>query len=141
MSKILIVHTSWYEEYIKTMIDSATNILAPKYDIELACAPGAIELSALARQRLMKRKRFPEKKDYDGVLFLGIVVRGETTHYELVTNETFRSIGNLALDFSNISVINNVICVENKDQLLKRLTTNTENNAKALISLINEKSI
>ena len=123
------------------MIDSATNILAPKYDIELACAPGAIELSALARQRLMKRKRFPEKKDYDGVLFLGIVVRGETTHYELVTNETFRSIGNLALDFSNISVINNVICVENKDQLLKRLTTNTENNAKALISLINEKSI
>jgi len=31
--------------------------------------------------------------------------------------------------------------VENKDQLLKRLTTNTENNAKALMSLINEKSI
>jgi 6,7-dimethyl-8-ribityllumazine synthase len=82
-----------------------------------------------------------EKNSYVGVLFLGIVVRGETTHYELVTNEAFRSIGNLALDFSNISVINNVICVENKDQLLKRLTANTENNAKALISLINEKSI
>ena len=142
MSKILIVHTSWYEEYIKTMIDSATNILAPKYDIELACAPGAIELSALAKQRLMQRKRnILDKEFIDGVLFLGIVVRGETTHYELVTNETFRSIGNLALEFCNKPVINNVICVENKDQLLKRLTTNTENNAKALISLINEKSI
>ena len=30
MNKILIVHTSWYEEYIKTMIDSATNILTTK---------------------------------------------------------------------------------------------------------------
>ena len=136
MNKILIVHTSWYEEYIKTMVDSVSNILIPQYDIDLACAPGAIELSALAKYKILQ-----EQNSYAGVLFLGIVVRGETTHYELVTNETFRSIGNLALDFSNISVINNVICVENKDQLLKRLTTNTENNAKALISLINEKSI
>ena len=136
MSKILIVHTSWYEEYIKTMVDSVSNILIPQYDIDLACAPGAIELSALAKYKILQ-----EQNSYAGVLFLGIVVRGETTHYELVTNETFRSIGNLALDFSNISLINNVICVENKDQLLKRLTTNTENNAKALISLINEKSI
>ena len=136
MNNILLVHTSWYEEYIKTMIDSAMNILTPEYEIDLVCAPGAIELSGLAKYKILK-----EKNSYVGVLFLGIVVRGETTHYELVTNEAFRSIGNLALDFSNISVINNVICVENKDQLLKRLTANTENNAKALISLINEKSI
>ena len=136
MNKILVVHTSWYEEYIKIMIDSAMNILTPEYEIDLVCAPGAIELSGLAKYKILK-----EKNSYVGVLFLGIVVRGETTHYELVTNEAFRSIGNLALDFSNISVINNVICVENKDQLLKRLTANTENNAKALISLINEKSI
>ena len=136
MNKILIVHTSWYEEYIKTMIDSATNILTTKYEIDLACAPGAIELPGLAKHKILQ-----ENNSYAGILFLGIVIRGETTHYELVTNETFRSIGNLALDFSNISVINNVICVENKDQLLKRLTTNTENNAKALMSLINEKSI
>jgi|TARA_B110000285_G_scaffold25967_1_gene25072 6,7-dimethyl-8-ribityllumazine synthase len=136
MNKILIVHTSWYEDYIKTMIESASNKLTPEYQINLACAPGAIELAALAKHKILK-----EENIYAGILFLGIVVRGETTHYELVTNETFRSIGDLALDFSNISVINNVICVENKDQLLKRLTINTENNAKALISLINEKSI
>jgi len=136
MNKILIVHTSWYKDYIKTMIESASNKLTPEYQINLACAPGAIELAALAKHKILK-----EENIYTGILFLGIVVRGETTHYELVTNETFRSIGDLALDFSNISVINNVICVENKDQLLKRLTINTENNAKALISLINEKSI
>ena len=73
-------------------------------------------------------------------MFLGIVIRGGTTHYELVTNETFRSIGDLALDFPKIAIINNVVCVENKEQLLERLTVNTKNNAEALKKLINEKS-
>ena len=77
---------------------------------------------------------------YSGILFLGIVVRGETSHYELVTEETFRSIGNMAMDFPHISIINNVICVENEDQLQKRLIDNTENNTKSLIKLIHEKS-
>ena len=45
MNKILLVHTSWYEEYIKTMIDSAMNILTPEYEIDLVCAPGAIAVS------------------------------------------------------------------------------------------------
>ena len=67
-------------------------------------------------------------------------MRGETSHYELVTNETFRSIGALAIDYPNISFINNVICVENKEQLLKRMLINTKNNTTALVQLINEKS-
>ena len=68
-----------------------------------------------------KHKLIKNKGDYVGILFLGIVVRGETTHYELVTTETFRSIGNLAMDYPQISVINNVICVENENQLKERL--------------------
>ena len=79
-------------------------------------------------------------EQFEGVMFLGIVLRGGTTHYELVTNETFRSIGDLALDFPKIAIINNVVCVENKEQLLERLTVNTKNNAEALKKLINEKS-
>ena len=66
--------------------------------------------------------------DYIGIIFNGIVKRGETIHYELVTNETFRSIGSLAENFCNIAIINNVICVENLAQLEKRLVKNTENN-------------
>ena len=134
MSKILIAYTSWYKEYIDKMIEESSDILMKSnFSIHLTNAPGALELAALAKNKILKDK-------YIGVLFLGIVIRGETSHYELVTNETFRSIGNLAMDFNEISFINNVICVENKVQLEERIGKNTQNNSKALVNLINEKS-
>ena len=90
-------------------------------------------LAALAKNRILKNK-------YIGVIFNGIVIRGETSHYDLISNETFRSIGILAENFYDIAVINNVICVENEDQLKERIEKNTKNNTKALMLLIDEKS-
>ena len=133
MNKILIVHTSWYEEDITKMIDISVEILEQKFACVKAKAPGAIELAALAKSKM-------QKENYVGVICHGIVIRGETSHYDLVTNETFRSIGSLSENFFDIAVINNVLCVENTTQLLERLEKNTRNNTNALISLINEKS-
>ena len=136
MNKILIVHTSWYSNYINEMMKVSCKVLSEsKLSWDIAIAPGSIELPALAKHKLLKNEGV-----YSGIIFLGIVVRGETSHYELVTEETFRSIGNVAMDFPHISIINNVICVENEDQLQKRLFDNTENNTKSLIKLIHEKS-
>ena len=133
MNKILIVHTSWYEEEITKMIDISVEILEQKFACVKAKAPGAIELASLAKSKM-------HKENYVGVICHGIVIRGETSHYDLVTNETFRSIGSLSENFFDIAVINNVLCVENSIQLLERLEKNTRNNTNALISLINEKS-
>ena len=133
MNKILIVHTSWYEEDITKMIDISVEILEQKFACVKAKAPGAIELASLAKSKM-------HKENYVGVICHGIVIRGETSHYDLVTNETFRSIGSLSENFFDIAVINNVLCVENTTQLLERLEKNTKNNTNALISLINEKS-
>ena len=130
--KILIVYTSWYEEHISEMLKISKEILED-FDCSFAVAPGALELSALANQKILN-------SDFEGVLFLGIVIRGETSHYDLVTRETFRSISNLSMDKLELAFINNVICVENIEQLKTRLVKNTTNNAKALIQLINEKS-
>ena len=133
MNKILIVHTSWYEEDLTKMIDISVEILEQKFACVKAKAPGAIELASLAKSKM-------HKENYVGVICHGIVIRGETSHYDLVTNETFRSIGSLSENFFDIAVINNVLCVENTTQLLERLEKNTRNNTNALISLINEKS-
>ena len=133
MNKILIVHTSWYEQNITKMIDISVEILEQKFACVKAKAPGAIELASLAKSKM-------QKENYVGVICHGIVIRGETSHYDLVTNETFRSIGSLSENFFDIAVINNVLCVENTTQLLERLEKNTRNNTNALISLINEKS-
>ena len=133
MNKVLIVHTSWYEEKISNMVNISVEILEKNFKCVKAKAPGAIELAALAKNKLKKAK-------FKGIIFHGIVVRGETSHYDLVTSETFRSIGSLAEEFCDISIINNVICVENDEQLQARLKKNTRKNTEALISLINEKS-
>ena len=134
MNNILIVHTSWYENYISNMLKVSKDILDGKFKCSVSQAPGAIELAALAKSKL-------SKNNYVGVLFLGIIIRGETSHYDLVTHETFRSIGSLAEKYFDVAIINNVLCVENEKQLIERLEKNTENNSNALIHLINEKSI
>ena len=133
MNKVLIVHTSWYEDYISTMVDTSIKSLEKDFEYDIAIAPGSIELAALAKNKILQKK-------YVGILFLGIVIRGETSHYDLVTNETFRSIGSLAENFYDLAIINNMICVENEDQLKERLIKVTLNNTNALIDLINEKS-
>ena len=136
MGKILIVHTSWYEENINRMIHISSETLKENnYLFDATVAPGAIELAALAKHKLLINEG-----GYVGVIFLGVVIRGGTSHYDLVSNETFRSIGDLAMNFPKIAFINNVICVENLNQLEERIEVNTLNNTKALINLINEKS-
>ena len=140
MSKILIVHTSWYEENINRMIHISSETLKENdYLFDATVAPGAIELAALAKHRLLLNDRSTLGR-YTGVIFLGIVIRGGTSHYDLVSNETFRSIGDLAMNFPKIAFINNVICVENLNQLEDRIEVNTLNSTNALINLINEKS-
>ena len=135
MSNILIVRTSWYRKHISKMVDISKDILEQKKKFKCTevVAPGALELAALAKHKIINDY-------YDGVIFLGIVIRGETSHYDLVTQQAYRSIGTFAYTYQMKAVINNVICVENIEQLEARLVKNTTKNAKALIKLINEKS-
>ena len=131
--KIGIVKSKWNHEIVSMLASEVVNHLEDSGIklIEICEVPGSWELIAGAQKLISK---------CDLIIPLGVVIRGETTHYDLVTNETFRSIGDLALTYPNISIINNVLCVENSDQLIKRLKINTKNNTKALIELINEKS-
>ena len=135
MNKILIVKTSWYEDHISKMFGISKEILGKEFKCLDAVAPGALELSALASHKISTSDH-----EYKGIIFLGIVIRGETSHYDLVTQQAYRSIGTFAYTFQMKAVINNVICVENIEQLEARLVKNTTKNAKALIKLINEKS-
>ena len=127
----LIVHTSWYKEDITKMIEIARKQLSEP--TTLLSVPGSLELAAGAKRYIKDLQM--KYGELDGIIFCGIVIRGETSHYDLVTQETFRAIGNLALEFPNIYMVNNVICVENKEQLIERLEKNTVNNSIALIGM------
>ena len=136
----LIVHTSWYEEHIDNMVFIASKEL-DFFQTRPLCVPGALELAAEAKRFLTNEEykksdivnpANPVWDNVRGIIFCGIIMRGETSHYELVTRETFRSIGCLALEFPDIFMVNNVICVDNENQLAERLEKTTKNNARSL---------
>ena len=139
MSRFVVVHTSWYQEYINEMKEIILEELAG-LKVNFYEVPGSLELAAMGKRALIEGVTHDDGDErLGGIIFCGVVVRGETTHYELVTTETFREIGNLALEYPDIAIINNVICVENEEQLKIRNKKNTLNNVKALKTLAKSK--
>ena len=132
--EILIIYTSWYTDYISEMTDAALERLESEdCMIKSFKAPGSLEVPALAKAKITSKTK--------GILAIGIVIKGETSHYDLVTTETFRSIGIFSEKNFNIAVLNNVICVENKVQLKERYSVATKRNTLSLIDFIHEKSL
>lgn len=81
-------------------------------DITLIWVPGAFEIPAIA-------KKVTASGEYDGVITLGAVIRGETSHYELVINETTKGIGQVALA-SDIPVVFGVVTTDTLEQAQQR---------------------
>ena len=124
------------------MEEAALSILdkkKPVFEFKKFSVPGSLEIAAFAKH-VLNEYRHPYNTPV-GIFCLGIVLRGQTSHYDLVSNEVFRSIGELSMTFPNITVINNVFCVENEKQLKNRLIKNTKNNAKGMLELIKERKL
>ena len=81
-------------------------------DIAVAWVPGAFELPVVAKS-LAKSGR------YDSVVCLGAVIRGETTHYEMVAGQASGGTGAVALE-TGVPTIFGVLTTENMDQALNR---------------------
>ncbi|MEW9096579.1 MAG: 6,7-dimethyl-8-ribityllumazine synthase [Clostridiaceae bacterium] len=88
-------------------------------DIEIAWVPGAFEIPLVA-------KKMAKGKKYDGVICLGAVIRGATTHYEHVTAEVSKGIAKVSLD-EDIPVIFGVLTTENIEQAIERAGTKAGN--------------
>lgn len=80
--------------------------------IEIATVPGALEIP-LALQILAQSGRF------DALIALGAVIRGDTYHFEVVSNDSCRAVMEVQLD-SGIPVANGILTCENDDQALAR---------------------
>ena len=74
--------------------------------------PGAIEIPLVVQQALLA--------GFDGVIALGAVIRGETSHYDYVCNSVERGCSQLMLEF-NAPVIFGVLTTENEEQALDRI--------------------
>lgn len=100
--------------------------------IEIFEVPGALETAFAARKIL-------DTNDFDGILVLGLVLRGETYHFEVVSNESARALTELNLE-ANIPVVNGILTLEAVEQFAPRLEKGMEF-AKTLVRMMNFTSI
>ena len=88
-------------------------------DIHVAWVPGAFEIPLVAAKMAKSGK-------YDAVICLGAVIRGSTSHYELVCNETAKGIAQVGLQ-TGVPVTFGVITTENIEQAIERAGTKAGN--------------
>ena len=122
MSKsICIVISDYYKKISNGLEFGATKFCDQNSIIyEKFYVPGALEIGPAIK--LISES----KHSFDGFVALGCVVRGETSHFDIVINESARAITNLSLDYSLI-IGNGILTVENKQQAIER-SNNNENN-------------
>ncbi|QHL90599.1 6,7-dimethyl-8-ribityllumazine synthase [Sphingomonas changnyeongensis] len=112
MAKFLIVEARFYDHLNDLLLDGArTAIEAAGHAHETVTVPGALEVpGAIALAA--------ESGRYDGYVALGVVIRGETYHFEIVSNESARGI--MALTLDGLAIGNGILTVENEAQALTR---------------------
>ena len=121
--------------------DSVTNALAAACLAELAklgvaekhivhfTVPGALEVP-VALQALAERNQ------YDALIALGCIIRGETYHFELVANESGSAITRLGLDYK-LPIANAILTVENMAQAIVRQTEKGADAARVAVEMAN----
>lgn len=112
MARILIVEARFYGHLNDMLIAGAkAAIAAAGHDAEVITVPGALEVPGAIALAV-------ESGRYDGFVAIGVVIRGETYHFEIVAGESARAI--MALTMDGIAIGNGILTVENEHQALVR---------------------
>lgn len=98
-------------------------------DMAIATVPGALEIPLVLQTMAQSGK-------YDALIALGAVIRGETYHFEVVSNDACRAVMEVQLD-TGIPVANGILTCENDDQALARMQPKGSDCAQAAIEMAN----
>lgn len=132
MAKFLIVEARFYDHLNDQLIAGAKAALkAAGHQADVITVPGALEIPGaivIADQAQL----------YDGYVAIGVVIRGETYHFEIVAGESARGI--MALTMDGMAIGNGILTVENEAQALVRADPSQKDKggeaAKAAIALL-----
>ncbi|MGV1917954.1 6,7-dimethyl-8-ribityllumazine synthase [Rhizobium sp. 22-785-1] len=116
---LLIVEARFYDDMADALLDGAKVALeeaGATYDI--ITVPGALEIPAAIAIALDGADN--GGTEYDGFVALGMVIRGETYHFDIVANESSRAIMDLTVSES-LAIGNGILTVENDEQAWARV--------------------
>jgi 6,7-dimethyl-8-ribityllumazine synthase len=112
MAKFLIVEARFYDHLNDLLIAGARAALeGAGHKADVITVPGALEIPGTIAMAA-------ESASYDGYVAIGVVIRGETYHFEIVAGESARGI--MALTMDGIAIGNGILTVENEAQALTR---------------------
>ncbi len=115
---ILIVEARFYDDMADALLDGAKAALdAAGATYDVVTVPGALEIPAAIAMSLDGGDN--GNVVYDGYVALGMVIRGETYHFDIVANESSRALMDLAVSES-LAIGNGILTVENDEQAWAR---------------------
>lgn len=97
--------------------------------ITLATVPGALETPVILHQ-------MADSQQFDALIALGAIIRGETYHFEIVANESARGISEVQLN-TGIPVANAILTTENDEQALARTAVKGAEAAAVAVEMVN----
>jgi 6,7-dimethyl-8-ribityllumazine synthase len=135
--RFAIVASRWNDPIVSRLVEGAFAALdesgADRSLIEVFRVPGAFELPLCALKTA-------ESEKFDAIICLGVIIRGDTPHFEYISGECARGIGEAALK-TGVPVLFGVITADNMTQAMARAGDRTENKgfeaAQAAVELAN----
>ena len=114
--EIAIVASNFNRNIVDRLYNGAISTLEKngisEEEIEIIRVPGAFEIPVTVKTLL-------NKKQYDVIITLGVIIRGETPHFEYIANECAHGISQLAIK-TGIPIIFGVLTVDNREQAMDR---------------------
>ena len=117
------------EGLLSACTDELLQLGVARSDIRIVTVPGALEIP-LVLQTMAK------SGNYDALVALGAVIRGETYHFELVSNEMGAGVTRVGLD-TGLPIANGVLTTENDDQAIARMREKGADCARAAVEMAN----
>jgi 6,7-dimethyl-8-ribityllumazine synthase len=131
--RIGIVMSRFNEDVCEGLLDACRDELVEcgvrAEDMMLVTVPGALEIP-LALQKLAK------SSNYDALIALGAVIRGETYHFEIVANESSRGLMQVQLE-TGVPVVNAILTTDDEDQAYARMTEKGADAARVALEMAN----
>ena len=120
---VLILEARFYDDINDMLLAGVKDALDSAHaTYEKVTVPGALEIPVALQYAATRRNG----KLFNAYVILGCVIRGETTHYEIVSNESARGIMNVSIRHS-LAVGNGILTVENRAQAIDRADKTRQN--------------
>lgn len=125
--KIMIVEARFYDDIADELVKGAVAELEESgFAYDRFAVPGAFEIPAAIKYAIRGRDFYMGLPRYAGYIALGCVIRGETTHYDYICQESARGLQDLAIQ-NALAIGNGILTCESRDQAMVRAKVDQKN--------------